>query len=149
MVFLCPWMAKIPSLSIFTYCYVLAWFNCQWVFAYVLGPPPMPSRSTNNSRLGGSMNGDAPPQQVWEVMNWWLLTKHQLEERGLVGNTQTLWVRARCDDIAAALKGKFFTGAGLECPNPRLNHENHHLCCYHRLSAFMGSLHFCTSLILE
>lgn len=38
-----------------------------------------------------------PPERVWEVTKWCLLTKHQLEERGLMGSTQALWVRARCE----------------------------------------------------
>jgi len=64
-VFLCPWMTKIPFSGIFTYCYVLAWFNCPWVAACVPGPPPMPSRTcTNNSSLGGKCMASPSPRSL-------------------------------------------------------------------------------------
>lgn len=114
-------MAEIPSLGIFTYCYVLAWFNCQWVFASVLGPPPMPSRGhTNNSSLGGK----------WMVTPFPMMSEKQWNEAfdwapAGVGDAQRqharLWVGTRCAWCQLSpSEDKFLWGLVMNVPTPNL-----------------------------
>lgn len=129
-VFLCPWMTKIPFSGIFTYCYVLAWFNCQWVSACVPGPPPMPSHTcTNNSSLGGQMHGKPVSRESKKGWNAapglstsWKREDSRAARKPFEGGQGV-------NGVTAFLKGEFSVGAGLECLNSWFNHLRNHNHC--------------------
>lgn len=117
-------MAEIPSLDIFTYCYVFAWFNCQRVFAYVLGPPPVPSRGrTNNSTLGGKWMATPFPKSLRSnemkpfdsAPAGGGMLRDDMQDLSRVGAGDTL-----CLITSASPKRQVFLGLILNVPTPNL-----------------------------
>lgn len=124
-------MAKIPSLGIFTYCYVSAWFNCPWACAPVFGPPPMPSRGlTNNSDLGGKWTATPSPVSLG--------TDEMTTYQPWGTRAAPLSGVQAVNEAAASRRSTFFVGAVLECPNSWFSNQKSHSSLLSSSSSIYG-----------